>query len=132
MIFKPQIGYWGYGDNDLYLFCYYYLLYLHFCRGHLPLIWNIQRYCNAKEAILPEITKSWSLDAPYDNQCPVHNGENCVAGCTATAMLQVIIITNGLWYSFHPCYYIFLSICTLKNSLFCFELSDLLCTFAQK
>lgn len=89
-------------------------------------------YCNAKEAILPVITKSWSLDAPYDNQCSVHNGENSVAGCTATAMPLVIIIANGLWYSFHPCYYIFLSICTLKNSLFCFELSALLCTFAQK
>ena len=47
-----------------------------------------------KEDIAPFITTTWGQDYPYNAQCPKIDGKNCVAGCVATAMAQVINYTK--------------------------------------
>ncbi len=41
-------------------------------------------------AIPPMLTCTWSQSEPYNDQCPVYNGERSVTGCVATAMAQVM------------------------------------------
>jgi len=48
----------------------------------------------AKEAIAPFITTTWGQHAPYNSQCPTYNNENCITGCIATAMAQVMNYTK--------------------------------------
>ena len=43
-----------------------------------------------KEAIAPLITTSWNQGNPYNLHCPTINNEQCVTGCVATAMAQVL------------------------------------------
>ena len=45
---------------------------------------------SSRPAIRPLITTKWGQTAPYNLQCPTLNGQNCVTGCVATAMAQVI------------------------------------------
>ena len=47
-----------------------------------------------KEAIAPFITTTWGQDSPYNNQCPTYHGNNCLTGCIATAMAQVMNYTR--------------------------------------
>ena len=37
----------------------------------------------------------WGQGSPYNDLCPMHNGSNCLTGCVATAMAQ--IITYNRW-----------------------------------
>ena len=39
---------------------------------------------------LPLLTCDWSQGTPYNDQCPLYEGEHCVTGCVATAMAQVM------------------------------------------
>ena len=48
----------------------------------------------AKEDIAPFITTYWGQHAPYNSQCPTYNNENCITGCIATAMAQVMNYTK--------------------------------------
>ena len=41
-------------------------------------------------SIAPMIEAEWGQDAPYNNKCPILFDNNCVTGCVATAMAQVI------------------------------------------
>jgi len=43
-----------------------------------------------KKPIAPMLSTQWGQDAPYNNLCPVINGERSVTGCVATAMAQVM------------------------------------------
>ena len=43
-----------------------------------------------KSPITPLLTTKWDQSAPYNNMCPEQNGVQCVSGCVATAMAQVI------------------------------------------
>lgn len=45
---------------------------------------------SARPAIRPLITSTWGQGAPYNNMCPVQNGQHCLTGCVATALAQVI------------------------------------------
>lgn len=40
--------------------------------------------------IAPMITTTWNQQAPFNNDCPTLYGNNCVTGCVATAMAQVL------------------------------------------
>lgn len=40
--------------------------------------------------IAPLVKTTWNQSAPYNNDCPVINGENAVTGCVATAMAQLM------------------------------------------
>ena len=42
------------------------------------------------EAIAPMLTTTWNQGAPYNNLCPLDNGERSLTGCVATAMAQVM------------------------------------------
>lgn len=44
----------------------------------------------AKPDVRPLITTTWDQGAPYNSQCPEYNGSQCITGCVATAMAQVI------------------------------------------
>ncbi|MDE5629558.1 MAG: thiol protease/hemagglutinin PrtT [Muribaculaceae bacterium] len=44
----------------------------------------------AKAPIEPLVKTSWNQDAPYNNLCPVINGERAVTGCVATALAQIM------------------------------------------
>ena len=41
-------------------------------------------------AITPLVKTQWDQASPYNNMCPVHEGERSMTGCTATAMAQVM------------------------------------------
>ena len=41
-------------------------------------------------AVAPMLTTTWGQRIPYNNMCPVLNGQPCVTGCVATAMAQVM------------------------------------------
>ncbi len=45
--------------------------------------------------ITPLIYTKWGQGNPYNTQCPVYKGDNCVTGCVATALAQVI--NNNRW-----------------------------------
>ena len=45
---------------------------------------------SAKTAIRPMITTTWGQGTPYNDLCPVLNGQHCLTGCVATALAQVI------------------------------------------
>ena len=57
--------------------------------GNIP-----YKYDNARRAvgtpIAPLITARWNQGAPYNNQCPMVDGQRGVTGCVATAMAQVM------------------------------------------
>lgn len=40
--------------------------------------------------IAPMITTRWNQLEPYNQQCPMHDGERSVTGCTATALAQIM------------------------------------------
>lgn len=42
------------------------------------------------EEIAPMIKTKWDQTAPFNNECPKDGGVNCVTGCVATAMAQVM------------------------------------------
>ena len=39
---------------------------------------------------LPLLTSDWSQGTPYNDQCPLYEGQRCVTGCVATSMAQVM------------------------------------------
>jgi hypothetical protein len=41
-------------------------------------------------AIAPLLATKWNQSSPYNNKCPLYQGENCVTGCVATAMAQIM------------------------------------------
>ena len=41
-------------------------------------------------AITPLVKTQWDQASPYNNMCPLHEGERSMTGCTATAMAQVM------------------------------------------
>ena len=47
-----------------------------------------------RASISPLLSTQWNQDAPYNNQCPVINGQHALTGCVATAMAQVINYEN--------------------------------------
>ena len=52
---------------------------------------NIRRTpSDPKAEIAPMLTTTWGQNWPYYNQCPSLEGQQCVTGCVATAMAQVI------------------------------------------
>ena len=42
------------------------------------------------DAISPLIRSNWEQGPPYNDQCPLINGEHAVTGCVATAMAQIM------------------------------------------
>lgn len=38
----------------------------------------------------PMLTTKWGQGAPYNAECPIHNGQHSLVGCAATAMAQVM------------------------------------------
>ena len=47
-----------------------------------------------RAAIAPMVATRWNQDAPFNNDCPVLNGERSVTGCVATALAQVMKYHN--------------------------------------
>jgi len=45
---------------------------------------------NRYDEVGPLLTSSWDQRAPYNNYCPADNGGDCIAGCTAIAMAQIL------------------------------------------
>lgn len=45
---------------------------------------------NQWDAIAPLSATRWNQGAPYNNNCPLHDGARSVTGCTATAMAQIM------------------------------------------
>jgi surface protein len=43
-----------------------------------------------RESISPLLTCKFNQGYPYNNKCPVVDGEHCVTGCVATAMAQIM------------------------------------------
>lgn len=43
-----------------------------------------------RDNINPLLTSKFNQSYPYNNKCPVINGEHCVTGCAATAMAQIM------------------------------------------
>ena len=43
-----------------------------------------------RSSISPLLTCTWNQRAPYNNETPIYNGANCLTGCVATAMAQVM------------------------------------------
>ena len=41
-------------------------------------------------SVAPLLTSKWGQRTPYRDQCPTIDGKNCVTGCVATAMAQVM------------------------------------------
>ncbi len=42
------------------------------------------------EPIAPMVTSKWNQDAPFNDQCPLKNGQATYTGCVATAMAQIM------------------------------------------
>ena len=49
-----------------------------------------RRATESTERYLPMLTSDWSQGSPFNDQCPIYDGEHCVTGCVATAMAQVM------------------------------------------
>jgi len=43
-----------------------------------------------REAIAPMVSTKWNQSAPFNNACPTVNGKQCVTGCVATALAQLV------------------------------------------
>lgn len=52
--------------------------------------YETQRKVVERAAIEPLLTSTWNQQAPYNDLCPLSNGERTVTGCVATALAQVI------------------------------------------
>lgn len=95
----PKIlGYSDYGtfelqdvsDDILDLLVYYDQQYewLQTCEG------NVKAKGVVTKKISPMVTAMWNQDEPFNNNCPLENGEHCVTGCVATAMAQLMYYYN--------------------------------------
>lgn len=51
---------------------------------------KIRKTTQARDEILPLISTKWHQYSPYNSQCPLIGDENCVTGCVATAMGEVM------------------------------------------
>ncbi len=47
-----------------------------------------------RKAIAPMATTRWNQDAPYNNDCPMLQGQRTVTGCVATAVAQILKYHN--------------------------------------
>jgi len=45
-------------------------------------------------SVEPLLTTQWGQSKPYNDNCPVYDGERCVTGCVATAMAQIMNYYN--------------------------------------
>ena len=45
---------------------------------------------DGEKAVNPLITTKWDQEDPYNQQCPLYQGQKCYTGCVATAMAQVM------------------------------------------
>lgn len=52
------------------------------------------RRAGARQTIAPLLTTKWNQHAPYNLKCPKGGSSNCVTGCVATAMAQVMYYTE--------------------------------------
>ena len=43
-----------------------------------------------KRPVAPLLTALWNQSSPYNDNCPQYNSKQCVTGCVATAMAQVM------------------------------------------
>ncbi|MCF0207410.1 MAG: C10 family peptidase, partial [Bacteroidales bacterium] len=48
----------------------------------------------ASRSLAPLVATKWNQDAPYNNFCPMYEGERVVTGCVATAMAQLLKYWN--------------------------------------
>ena len=48
------------------------------------------RLTGTLESIPPLLSERWSQGTPYNNYCPVYNGEACVTGCACTSLSMVL------------------------------------------
>ena len=75
-------------DGMAGLLCFYAQTYADICRKttmvHAP-----QKEI-AWKAIPQMIHSTWGQGAPYNSDCPIHNGQRSLVGCAATAMAQVM------------------------------------------
>lgn len=44
--------------------------------------------------IAPKVTTKWNQSEPFNNLCPVYQGQRCVTGCVATALSQLMKYHN--------------------------------------
>ena len=44
----------------------------------------------SSQIVAPLVTTTWNQDAPYNDSCPIWNGNRCYTGCVATAMAQIL------------------------------------------
>ncbi len=51
---------------------------------------SVTKTANLKTDIEPLIKTNWEQGAPYNDLCPIINGEKCATGCIALAMAQVM------------------------------------------
>lgn len=55
---------------------------------------NILYAKSSHPAIYPLISANWNQNAPYNLQCPISGGKQCVTGCVATAMAQALSVVR--------------------------------------
>lgn len=51
---------------------------------------NVQRASTSRTAVEPLLDTQWGQGSPYNSLCPQIGGEQCVTGCVATAMAQIV------------------------------------------
>lgn len=51
---------------------------------------KVRKAPDPRPAITPMITTTWAQESPYNEQCPILDGQHCLTGCVATAMAQVM------------------------------------------
>lgn len=51
---------------------------------------SVTKTANTKTDIAPLIKTNWEQGTPYNDLCPIINGEKCATGCIALAMAQVM------------------------------------------
>ena len=67
----------GYADQVAYV------------RAH-PEVMESQRKVMSLGSVSPMLTSHWGQNKPYNNKCPLINGDRAVTGCEATAMAQIM------------------------------------------
>lgn len=67
---------------------------IEFARANAAGAKTVHRARPVRAAIEPMTVTRWNQDAPYNNDCPVFDGERSVTGCVATAMAQVMKYHN--------------------------------------
>lgn len=61
-----------------------------YLQSHPDMVVSPTRQISNGNGVEPLIKSHWGQEMPYNQQCPVYQGEYCVVGCVATAMTQVM------------------------------------------